>query len=73
LTKLFTLVISGAVSGGIFAIVAAGLVLTYQTSGIFNFGHGAVAFTTALVYFELHSPEGAGWPIVPAAVLSMIR
>ena len=72
MTKLFTLVISGAVSGGIFAIVAAGLVLTYQTSGIFNFGHGAVAFTTALVYFELHSPEGAGWPIVPAAVVSIL-
>jgi ABC-type branched-subunit amino acid transport system ATPase component/branched-subunit amino acid ABC-type transport system permease component len=71
-TKLFTLVISGAVSGGIFAIVAAGLVLTYQTSGIFNFAHGAVAFTTALVYFELHSPDGGGWPIVPAAVASIL-
>ncbi|MGQ0802462.1 MAG: ABC transporter permease subunit [Actinomycetota bacterium] len=72
MTKLLTLVISGAVSGGIFAIVAAGLVLTYQTSGIFNFAHGAVAFTTALVYFELHSPEGGGWPIVPAAVVAIL-
>jgi len=71
-TKFLSLVISGFVSGGIFAIVAAGLVLTYQTSGIFNFAHGAVAFTTALLYFELHSPDGGGWPIVPAAIVSIL-
>ncbi|HEX6313113.1 MAG TPA: ATP-binding cassette domain-containing protein, partial [Acidimicrobiia bacterium] len=72
MTKFLSLVISGFVSGGIFAIVAAGLVLTYQTSRIFNFAHGAVAFTTALLYFELHSPDGAGWPIVPSAIVSIL-
>ena len=58
MTKLFTLVISGAVSGGIFAIVAAGLVLTYQTSGIFNFAHGAVRVHDRAVVFRAALARG---------------
>ena len=75
MTKFLTLVIPGAVSGAIYAIMASGLVLTYQTSGIFNFAHGAVAFVVALLFFELHQPTsagGLGWPIVPAAVVSIL-
>jgi branched-subunit amino acid ABC-type transport system permease component/ABC-type branched-subunit amino acid transport system ATPase component len=74
-TKFLTLVIPGAVSGAIYAIMASGLVLTYQTSGIFNFAHGAVAFIVALLFFELHQPAsagGLGWPIVPAAIVSIL-
>ena len=43
--KFLNLLISGAVTGAIYSIMASGLVLTYQTSGIFNFAHAAVAFT----------------------------
>ena len=73
--KLLNLVIAGAVSGAIYSIMASGLVLTYQTSGIFNFAHGAVAFTTAFLFFQLNQPTdagGLGWPIVPAAVVSVL-
>jgi ABC-type branched-subunit amino acid transport system ATPase component/branched-subunit amino acid ABC-type transport system permease component len=73
--KLLNLVISGAVAGAIYSIMAAGLVLTYQTSGIFNFAHGAVAFVTAYVYYQLHESTangGLGWPIVPAAIVSIL-
>src|SRR3954449_3506659 len=48
--------------------MAAGLVLTYQTSGIFNFAHGAVAFVTAYVFYQLNHGQGMG--VVPAAVIS---
>ncbi len=68
--KFLALVISGGVSGAIYSLVAAGLVLTYSTSGVFNFAHGAVAFATALVYYELHT--GLHWPIVPAALVSIV-
>ncbi len=64
------LVISGIVTGAIYSIMASGLVLTYQTSGIFNFAHGAIAFATAYFYFQLHT--GQGMPIVPAAILSVL-
>src|SRR5437667_6576390 len=50
--------------------MASGLVLTYQTSGIFNFAHGAIAFATAFFYYQLHT--GQGVPIVPAALLSVL-
>jgi ABC-type branched-subunit amino acid transport system ATPase component/branched-subunit amino acid ABC-type transport system permease component len=68
--KFWNLVISGAVTGAIYSIMASGLVLTFQTSGIFNFAHGAVAFATAYFYYQLHT--GQGIPIVPAAILSVL-
>jgi branched-subunit amino acid ABC-type transport system permease component/ABC-type branched-subunit amino acid transport system ATPase component len=74
-TRFLTLVIPGAVAGSIYAIMASGLVLTYQASGIFNFAHGAIAFVTAVLFFELHQPTsagGLGWPIVPAAIVSIL-
>ena len=67
--KFFNLLLSGTVTGGIYAIMASILVLTYETSGIFNFAQGATAFVTAYFYYQLHS--GQGIPIVPAAVLSI--
>ncbi len=72
--ELLSLVVAGAVSGGLYAVMASGLVLTYQSSGIFNLGHGAVAFTTALLYYLLHQPTaagGLGLPILPAAILAI--
>jgi ABC-type branched-subunit amino acid transport system ATPase component/branched-subunit amino acid ABC-type transport system permease component len=68
--KLWNLILSGAVTGAIYSIMASGLVLTFQTSGIFNFAHGAVAFTTAFFYYQVHT--GQGVPIVPAAILSVL-
>jgi ABC-type branched-subunit amino acid transport system ATPase component/branched-subunit amino acid ABC-type transport system permease component len=69
MSKLFDITISGAVTGAIYAIMAAGLVLTYQTSGIFNFAHGAVAFTVAYLYYQLH--VGQDIPIVPSAIIAV--
>ena len=68
--KLLNLVISGSVTGAIYSIMAAGLILTYTTSGIFNFADGAVAFVTAFFYFELNT--GQGIPIVPAVIISVL-
>ena len=67
--KLLSLVISGTVTGGIYSIMASGLVLTYTTSGIFNFAQGAIAFAVAYFYYQLNS---GGMPIVPAAILSIL-
>jgi ABC-type branched-subunit amino acid transport system ATPase component/branched-subunit amino acid ABC-type transport system permease component len=72
--KLLNLVISGAVSGAIYSVMASGLVLTYQSSGIFNFAHGAIAFAVAYLYFQLHASVadgGLGWPIAPAAIVAI--
>src|SRR5947209_6811870 len=66
--KFLNLILSGAVTGAIYSIMASGLVLTYTTSGIFNFAHGAVAFATAYLYFQLNS--GLGVPIVPSLIIA---
>ena len=48
-------VIAGLVLGGIYAISALGLVLTYKASGVLNFAHGAIAYAVALTFFDLNS------------------
>lgn len=68
--KFLNLVISGMVTGAIYSIMASGLVLTYQTSGVFNFAHAAVAFTSAYFYFQLNT--GQGLPIVPSVILTVL-
>jgi ABC-type branched-subunit amino acid transport system ATPase component/branched-subunit amino acid ABC-type transport system permease component len=67
--RFFNLVVSGAVTGAIYSMMASGLVLTYQTSGIFNFAHGAIAFAVAYFYFQLNTGAGVHW--VPALILSV--
>src|SRR5215469_7104266 len=68
--KFGNLFLSGAVSGAIYALIASGLSLTYATTGIFNLGFGGVAFTSAFVYYELHS--GLGWPAWAAALVTLL-
>ncbi|HEU5308549.1 MAG TPA: ATP-binding cassette domain-containing protein [Acidimicrobiia bacterium] len=68
--KFLTLTVSGAISGAIFSLIAAGLVLSYSATGIFNFSYGAIAFTSAFLYYQLNS--GLHWPIVPAAAFVIL-
>ncbi|GAA4535721.1 MULTISPECIES: ABC transporter permease subunit [Nonomuraea] len=57
--QFFSIAISGAVSGAIYALLAIGLVLSHSTSRIFNFGHAATAFASAYLYHQLH--VALGW------------
>jgi branched-chain amino acid transport system permease protein len=55
-------IIPGLVIGCVYAIVAAGLVLTYSTSGVLNLGYGGIAFTVANLFYWLRVHEGLnGW------------
>ncbi|MGT2531324.1 ABC transporter permease subunit [Streptomyces nojiriensis] len=64
---LLVFVLSGLVSGALYALLATGLVLSYSASGLFNFAHGATAYLCALTFYEVHS--GLGLPAVPSALL----
>lgn len=59
--------ILGLVLGAVYAIAASGLVLTYTTSGIFNFAHGAQAMLAAFLYWQLSVSWGL--PTVVALLL----
>jgi branched-subunit amino acid ABC-type transport system permease component/ABC-type branched-subunit amino acid transport system ATPase component len=71
MNQFLTLVISGAVTGAIYSIMASGLVLTYSTSGIFNFAHSAIAFAAAYLFFQLNSSEDVAIHVVPAAIITV--
>lgn len=63
-------VIAGLAFGGIYAIAAAGLVVTYQSAGVLNFAFGGLAYFIARLYYFLHATHG--WGIGPAAVVSIV-
>src|SRR3954463_10312919 len=44
----------GLCTAGVFAIAASGLVLTYTTTGIFNFAHGAIGMLGVFTYWQVH-------------------
>ncbi|HTN99332.1 MAG TPA: ABC transporter permease, partial [Microthrixaceae bacterium] len=58
--------ITGLVTASIYAIVASGLTLTYATTGIFNWAHGAFAAIGAFAYWQFTSLWG--WP-APLALI----
>ena len=53
--------IVGLSTAAIYAIVGSGLVLTYATTGVFNFGHGASGMLAAFTYWQF--TIGWGWPV----------
>ncbi|MEU4547048.1 ABC transporter permease subunit [Nonomuraea dietziae] len=63
-------ILSGLVTGAVFAVMASGLTLSYAATGVFNFAHGAVGFLTALVFFELN--VGLGWPGWAAGLVAVL-
>src|SRR3954464_14275249 len=64
----FTVV--GLVAGCVYALIATGLVVTYNTTGIFNFAHGAIAMFGAYTFWQLtNSDQGWGWPAPLALVV----
>ncbi|GIH80717.1 ABC transporter permease subunit [Planobispora longispora] len=63
-------IISGLVTGAVFAVMASGLTLSYAATGVFNFAHGAIGFLSALLFFEL--TVGLGVPAWPAGVVAVL-
>lgn len=64
-------IIIGLTTGSIFGIAALGLVLTYKTTGLFNFGHGAVAASAAVLFYSLHHERGWPWPLAAAVAIAV--
>src|SRR5437764_348718 len=70
--KFLALTFAGLCTAGIYAIAASGLVLTYTTTGVFNFAHGAIGMLGAFTYWQLHVAWGWPTPIAFLAVLLVI-
>ena len=63
-------IISGLVAGSITAISALGLLITYKSSRVFNFAHGAIAYSIAIFYYYLTRKNG--WSIAVAAPFTIL-
>src|SRR5438552_7712360 len=67
---LLPFLVTGVVTGSLYGLTALGLVLTYRTSGVFNFGHGAIAAGAAFLFYTLHVTHHIAWPL--AALLTLV-
>ena len=70
MSELFTFLIAGVVTGAIYAVTATGLVVTYNTTGVFNFADGAVLLSArpsvcAVGLSRLELADGDGATYVP--------
>jgi ABC-type branched-subunit amino acid transport system ATPase component/branched-subunit amino acid ABC-type transport system permease component len=63
-------IVAGIATGSIYGMAASGLVLTYKTSGIFNFGQGALATAAAYVFYAMHYASHINW--VVAFIISVL-
>jgi branched-chain amino acid transport system permease protein len=63
-------VIFALTAGSIYAIAASGLVVTYTTSGVFNFAQGAIGMIMAFLYWEVRINHG--WPAWIAIVFVVL-
>ncbi len=67
---VFTIV--GLSLAAIYAVISSGLVLTYATTGIFNFAHGAIGMLAAFTYWQLRFDWGWPAPVALAVVLLVL-
>lgn len=67
--NISTFIVVGISLGGIYAIAASGLVVTYATTGIFNFAQAAIGCFLAFMYWQF----SVGWklPVVVSLVLTL--
>src|SRR5947209_948025 len=66
MTEWLSYTIVGLVTGCVYALIATGLVVTYTTTGIFNFAHGAIGMIAAFAFWQFWQ----GWHVNP--VLSLL-
>jgi branched-chain amino acid transport system permease protein len=67
---LLPFIVLGLFAGAIYALSSLGIVLTYKTTGIFNFAYGGVAMFCAYVFWQLRDRwHLSQWLAIPLLVL----
>src|SRR6202035_2700305 len=63
LSSFLPFIIIGVTTGSVYGLAGTGLVLTYKTSGIFNFAHGSIATLSVFIFYFLRTQHHWPWPI----------
>src|SRR6202049_194367 len=61
MSALLPFIVSGLATGAVYGLAGTGLVLSYKTSGIFNFGYGALATAAVYVFYWFHVDHHWSW------------
>ena len=67
--RLAQLLISGVITGSVYAVVAIGLIVVYRASSVLNFAHGQVAALAAFFSYMLFVEHGL--PMAAVVVLAL--
>lgn len=70
MSELLPYLVSGLVTGSLYGLAGIGLVLTYRTSGVFNFAHGAIAAGGAFLFYSLNVTYDIPWAL--AALITLV-
>jgi branched-subunit amino acid ABC-type transport system permease component len=62
MSEFLPFLVIGVATGAVYGLAGTGLVLTYKTSGIFNFAYGSIAALSVFVFYFLHDEHGMPWP-----------
>jgi branched-subunit amino acid ABC-type transport system permease component len=68
---MLAFIIVGLVTGSIYGLAGVGLVLTYRTTGILNFAHGAIGAAAAYLFYDLHVTHGLAWPFAAVVAIGL--
>jgi branched-subunit amino acid ABC-type transport system permease component len=71
-SEFLPFVVAGLATGSLYGLAGLGLVLTYKTSGVFNFGHGGMAALSAYAFYSLRQEAGLPWPVAGAICLLVV-
>lgn len=69
-STILSFLITGVALGSIYGVAAQGLVVTYATSGVFNFAQGAIGMFLAFVYWEFR--VDIGLPTIVGILLTVL-
>lgn len=72
MNSLIPFIIIGLATGSVYGLAGTGLVLTYKTSGIFNFAYGSVGALAVFVFYWLHDQNQVPWPIAVLICLGVV-
>src|SRR5438128_2435753 len=67
-------IVIGLVAGGVYCLAGLGLVLTYRTSGMFNFAHGGIGMWATYIFFTLrqHVPTAVAFSLAVFVVAPLM-
>ncbi len=72
MSDLLPFLIVGLTTGSVYGLAGVGLVLTYKTSGIFNFAFGSIATVSAFLFYWMNDQHNVPWGVAAAVAILVL-